>query len=422
MTEVENTTSAINKHDIQKPKHKKSESAKGLKNLLRNPSYDGFKSRSRNDRTSANLTQSSFFSKSTVASSKDPRPDTQSTILRSRGTATRFFTPKAHRSEFITAIDQASFHNPNDSSEKLPGASSIIHFDHSLRKRNALFSRERQQRTQVKQRFHSEERPETRIQVTETLPTETSETDTPYRKMKPNLSMRNIRSHASSRYIFREKSSEKITEETNSNAKEPGPTTADLSRVKANLSIRFTDKIETSPKTNQVSQSSITSQPFDRLRKDHSAFIKNNFRVMNFDRLKTFEKFAFTNIEREEHRDIVPILEDLRTYKERGGSMLVTDLWSKYHQKEVLAQCELLEEKNKLEKYAFYKVMQKKRAKKSEMQFPVMHNKNERVLKDILYRNQLKEEFLAKQNNELIEGLETKKKPRRATTNKLKFT
>ena len=65
-------------------------------------------------------------------------------------------------------------------------------------------------------------------------------------------------------------------------------------------------------------------------------FIKTNFRASNRPRLKTFEKFAFTTVERDDHKDIVPILDDLKTFKEPSGSMFVTDLWSKNLQREIL--------------------------------------------------------------------------------------
>ena len=54
--------------------------------------------------------------------------------------------------------------------------------------------------------------------------------------------------------------------------------------------------------------------------------------------------------------------------------------------------------------------MQKARSKKSDLQFLILNNKNERVLKDILHRKQEKEDFLSRQSNELIEELEMKHK------------
>lgn len=148
------------------------------------------------------------------------------------------------------------------------------------------------------------------------------------------------------------------------------------------------------------------NEDFTHLQKDHREFIKTNFKDSNHLRLKTFEKFAFTSIEREDHKDIVPILEDLKTLKEPTGSMYVNDLWSKNMQREILQNCGFLEEKKRLEKYAFYKTMQSNTQKKAHQNTGVLTNKNERVLKDILYRKDQKEDFISKQTQQLISELD----------------
>lgn len=154
------------------------------------------------------------------------------------------------------------------------------------------------------------------------------------------------------------------------------------------------------------------------LRKDFTSFIRTNFKPSNYSRLKTFEKFAFTSIERDEHKDVLPILEDLRTIKEAPGTMCTSDLWSKRMQRDLLFQTEFLAEKNKLEKFGFYQTVQKLQ-KKNSTQLKIIDNKNERVLKDIIYRRAQKEEFDLKQNKQLLQEFDMKKKSVRSSALKL---
>lgn len=111
------------------------------------------------------------------------------------------------------------------------------------------------------------------------------------------------------------------------------------------------------------------------------SFIHKNFNEDMPDRLKTFEKFAFSNVERDEHKYIKPILSEIKTFKEPHGTMLITDLWSKNLQKECLEKSNMLNEKKMLEKYLFYKNKSKK-IEKSEQLPVILTRKNEQTLKN----------------------------------------
>ena len=112
-------------------------------------------------------------------------------------------------------------------------------------------------------------------------------------------------------------------------------------------------------------------------------FIHKNFNEDMPDRLKTFEKFAFSNVERDEHKYIKPILSEIKTFKEPHGTMLITDLWSKNLQKECLEKSNMLREKKMLEKYLFYKNKSKKSDKFDHHPVIITRN-NEQILKNEL--------------------------------------
>lgn len=97
------------------------------------------------------------------------------------------------------------------------------------------------------------------------------------------------------------------------------------------------------------------------------SFIHKNFNENMPERLKTFEKFAFSNVERDEHKYIKPLLTEIKTFKEPHGTMLVTDLWSKNLQKECLEKSNMLREKKMLEKYLFYKNKKGGKQRKNEV-------------------------------------------------------
>jgi hypothetical protein len=84
-------------------------------------------------------------------------------------------------------------------------------------------------------------------------------------------------------------------------------------------------------------------------------FISQNFKGNLKDRLKTFEKFAFNNSEKDEQRYILPILNEMKSYREPAGTMLITDLWAKSMQRECLEKANMIKEKKILEKYLYYK-------------------------------------------------------------------
>lgn len=104
------------------------------------------------------------------------------------------------------------------------------------------------------------------------------------------------------------------------------------------------------------------------------SFIHKNFNENMPDRLKTFEKFAFSNVERDEHKYIKPLLTEIKTFKEPHGTMLVTDLWSKNLQKECLEKSNMWREKKMLEKYLFYKNKTQKKEKKKEISMDFQAN------------------------------------------------
>lgn len=107
------------------------------------------------------------------------------------------------------------------------------------------------------------------------------------------------------------------------------------------------------------------------------------------DRLKTFEKFAFSNVERDEHKYIKPILTEIKTFKEPHGTMLITDLWSKNLQKECLEKSNMIQEKRMLEKYLFYKNKSKKKENPKGEGFLLITKKTEHLLNNKLNRNSL---------------------------------
>ena len=111
------------------------------------------------------------------------------------------------------------------------------------------------------------------------------------------------------------------------------------------------------------------------------SFIHKNFNDDMPDRLKTFEKFAFSNVERDEHKFIKPILSEIKTFKEPHGTMLITDLWSKNLQKECLDKSNMLREKKMLEKYLFYKNKSKKTEKNEHLPL-IITKKNEQIVKN----------------------------------------
>lgn len=111
------------------------------------------------------------------------------------------------------------------------------------------------------------------------------------------------------------------------------------------------------------------------------SFIHKNFNEDMPDRLKTFEKFAFSNVERDEHKYIKPILSEIKTFKEPHGTMLITDLWSKNLQKECLEKSNMLKEKKMLEKYLFYKNKSKKTERNDHLPV-ILTKKNEQTLKN----------------------------------------
>lgn len=140
-------------------------------------------------------------------------------------------------------------------------------------------------------------------------------------------------------------------------------------------------------------------------------FIHKNFNEDMPDRLKTFEKFAFSNVERDEHKYIKPILSEIKTFKEPHGTMLITDLWSKNLQKECLEKSNMFREKKMLEKYLFYKNKSKKLEKHGRSK--ILPRNNEQILmnelSNINEKNPSKNFNIKKTNNKKIfEAIEEK--------------
>ena len=403
--------------------NKRSESFKGLNRLLNSNGFDETDAIRHKAKSNPNWTQSSFFSKSTVTSLKESKLNPQQSKHWGRETDSQFFTTQASTNEpksaknltpiviLLSALLKTNIYSLN----KL-AASKTRSFESSPLKKNVQFSQGSKILPRVESRLHTDSSLQDKPIQTSISPfthsPEKERIETPKQELL----------HKSTNLIKRP--SKIVTIEghgtpINKSPQAEGDRSVRASRHATRQSSPSPHKAQSESKSAKSAKSSLSpagKRPhFERLRADHSSFIKNNFRDTNFERLRTFEKFAFTTIERDDHKDIVPILEDLRSLKERTGTMFVTDLWSKVHHKDVLQQSHLLEEKRRLEKFAFYKAMQKVRSKKSEMQFLIINNRNEKVLKDILYLKDQKEDYLTRQNNELIEEIEMTKKSKRPT-------
>jgi hypothetical protein len=83
-------------------------------------------------------------------------------------------------------------------------------------------------------------------------------------------------------------------------------------------------------------------------------FVNKHFDKDVFPRLNTFEKFAFSSVEKDDHPFLIPSLKDLKSTKEPLGTMLITDLWTKKLQRDCLNKSKMLNEKNKMEKFLYY--------------------------------------------------------------------
>ena len=83
-------------------------------------------------------------------------------------------------------------------------------------------------------------------------------------------------------------------------------------------------------------------------------FVTKHFDKEVFPRLNTFEKFAFSSVEKDDHPFLITSLKDLKSTKEPSGTMLITDLWTKKLQRDCLNKSKMLNEKNKMEKLLYY--------------------------------------------------------------------
>ena len=116
-------------------------------------------------------------------------------------------------------------------------------------------------------------------------------------------------------------------------------------------------------------------------------FILKNFEKRTVERLKTFEKFAFNWAEKEDHKHILPVLAEMRSYKESKGTMNIIDLWGRKLQRDCLLQTRMKNDKKIVEDFLFLKT--KNQFKKNTN--PVFLNKkNEDILKNKIQINKVK--------------------------------
>jgi len=143
------------------------------------------------------------------------------------------------------------------------------------------------------------------------------------------------------------------------------------------------------------------------MRPAYQRFVKKSFPTDVQNRLKTFEKFAFSHMEREDHKDIVPFLNDLKPPTEPSGCMSIVDLWSKQLQRDVLKQSALYEEKKIVEKFGFYFHKNKKMSDFKKLhrgkEPTIFSKKQENIYKDLIHMRTAKEEFMKKQDIKLKE-------------------
>ena len=140
------------------------------------------------------------------------------------------------------------------------------------------------------------------------------------------------------------------------------------------------------------------TKDFDLIKPIYRKFIKNTFAKENQERLRTFGKFAFSTVEKDDHKDIVPFLNDLRSPTEPRGSMNIVDLWPSELQRTILKQTSLQNEKRMVEKFSFYFSKFKKNSYKGSEQKPVIFSKKEENLyKNLIQMKNSKIEFAKKQ-------------------------
>ena len=124
-------------------------------------------------------------------------------------------------------------------------------------------------------------------------------------------------------------------------------------------------------------------------------YIKKNFKV---DRIKTFEKFAFSSTEKEENKNILPILNEMRQPRECKGTMNVVDLWGRKLQRECLNETGLNNSKRKVQAYVYKKTKNNEQTAKEEK--PVLLNrKNELILKNKMIWKKNSQNFLLNLTN-----------------------
>ena len=161
---------------------------------------------------------------------------------------------------------------------------------------------------------------------------------------------------------------------------------------------------------------------FDPKMSTSKSFVNKNFDKEVFPRLGTFEKFAFSSVERYDHPFLIPSLKDLKGPKEPSGTMLITDLWTKKIQRDCLNKSKMLNEKNKMEKFLYYK---SKKSSKNESITPnqfikmggsntiresnqspkILDRKNEIIMKNKLIMMEMRDEHETNIANQKYMGL-----------------
>ena len=148
----------------------------------------------------------------------------------------------------------------------------------------------------------------------------------------------------------------------------------------------------------QINIQNNDTKDFDLIKPVYRKFIKRTFAKENQERLRTFGKFAFSTVEKDDHKDIVPFLNDLRSPTEPRGSMNIVDLWPSELQRTILKQTSLQNEKRMVEKFSFY--FSKFRKNSCKEQKPVIFSKKEENLyKNLIQMKNSKVEFAKKQAN-----------------------
>ena len=142
---------------------------------------------------------------------------------------------------------------------------------------------------------------------------------------------------------------------------------------------------------------------FNSIKPIYIKFIKKTFAKENHERLRTFEKFAFSSVERDDHKDLTFFLNEIKSPSEPTGSMNVVDLWPFQLQRAILKKTCLQNEKKMVEKFAYnfakFNKNQMNPCRSVEKRALIFSKKEENIYKDFLHMKVSGDEFAKKQMN-----------------------